>query len=192
MKRTLVVVAAVVGFAAAASAGTLTVFTTDVANVVTNTFNVGDTILLKITGDGEGNTTEDSLNGELHWNGAITTTIDAVQGNWLPVLGIEFEADGQALVLNQVGSPVLNQVQTSVVTLTADATGVSVQTWGGSLLDFFGIYSYNSTGPINGPVTITGHSFTIVGGGGVVPEPTTAGLVGLGLLGLVLGGRRRA
>jgi len=52
--------------------------------------------------------------------------------------------------------------------------------WGGSQLDFFGIYQY----PISSPDT--GTTFSII------PEPTTATLIGLGLFGLALGGRRRA
>jgi hypothetical protein len=189
MKRTLVVVAAVVGFAAAASAGTLTVFTTDVSNVATNTFAVGDTILLKVTGDGQGNLTEGSLIGQLNWNGGITSEVTSTQGVWLQDLGGMFLTDGSALAFNQTGLLVNSGSATSIITLTATAAGVSTQTWGGTLLDFFGIYAYDSGG-ISGPITATGHSFTI--SGGVVPEPTTAGLVGLGLLGLVLSGRRRA
>ncbi|MFP6605810.1 MAG: PEP-CTERM sorting domain-containing protein, partial [Myxococcota bacterium] len=39
---------------------------------------------------------------------------------------------------------------------------------------------------LSGPITLTGHA------GPPVPEPTTAMLIGLGILGLGLAGRRRA
>jgi hypothetical protein len=192
MKRTLVVVAAVVGFATAASAGILNVFTTNVSNVAQQSFFVGDTILLKVTGDGQGQASEDSIAGLLEYSGAITNTVSFNHSQYLPAgsgAGACPDAvlcnDGFAYAFSQTGGPVVNFTGTSVITLTATAAGVSQVTWGGTLLDFFGIYSYSSGG-LSIP---TGASFTI---NPVIPEPTTAGLVGLGLLGLALGGRRRA
>jgi hypothetical protein len=50
----LVFLALVLWFATAAGAGMLTVFTTDTANIAKNAFDVGETILLKVTGDSQG------------------------------------------------------------------------------------------------------------------------------------------
>jgi hypothetical protein len=188
MKRTLVVVAAVVGFATAASAATLTVTTTNTSAVAQNTFTVGDTIILKVVGDAQGETST-YIHGELTWNGALTTTVSANQAPTMYAnAGALLLSDGLGTVFDSncgCSAPTapLSQIQTSTVTLVADAAGISQVGWGGEELAFFSISTYNGTNvPVN-PV----HSFTIV----PVPEPGTATLIGLGLLGLVFGGRRR-
>jgi len=185
MKRTLVVVAAVVGFATAAGAATLTAFTTNAANVVQNTFLVGETILLKVTGDATVFTPDLAIQGGVTWNPAVAAQAGATtQGSWLPAQGALPNGAGFSYVFSQTSGAAqapINAIDTSVVPLIATALGVSNVTMQvGSVLDFFGIYD-------SPPSSATVHSFTVI-----VPEPATAGLIGLGLLGLVLGGRRRA
>jgi len=181
MKRTLVVVAAVVGFAAAASASTLSVFTTNALNVAQTSFLPGDTILLKVTGDSAGGAESGAIQGQLFWNGAVTNSVSVAQGNWYGTLLNPALNDNSGYAFNQSDPRNAGvSIATSVITLVADAVGVSNVTWGGSYLIFFDIYSAT---PGSVP---TGASFS------VIPEPATAGLIGLGLLGLVLGGRRRA
>lgn len=203
MRRALGLVAAVLGLATTAvSAATLTVFTTDAANNVRALFLPGETILLKVTGDSQGGT-DIGIEGRLFWNGALTTTVvsppgcngsfafpctTVSQGDWLPVKGSLFPSDGSAFAFNQLSppedgpQPATNPIDTSVITLVATNAGVTSVTWGGTILDFFGIYVYNYGYPISVP---TGHSFSII------PEPGTAALVGLGLVGIALGRRRR-
>jgi len=187
MKRTLVVVAAVVGFAAAASAATLTVTTTNTSNVAQDTFFVGDTIILKVVGTADGGLAT-AVHGELSYNGTITDTIG---GNQVPTIfttaGGQALADGLSVAFDSnCGCTTASSgtgAQNSTITLLATATGVSAVNWGGfSGLYFFDISSSDPASEIS-----QAHSFTVI-----VPEPATAALLGLGMLGLVFGGRRRA
>jgi hypothetical protein len=199
--RTLVLGGVVAGFTTAASAATLDVYTTDTANVLKSTFVVGETFLLKVTGDSQGGSFSAAF-ADAFWDASLTTTVDipsgcrgsvtalctsAVQGNWYADKGVMIRAgndptfDGHAYLINQTGVRTAVNVDTSFITLRADAVGATQVTWGGTYLAFFGIYSYDDGAIISVP---TGHSFTIV------PEPVPAVLIGLGLLGLA--GWRRA
>jgi len=186
MKRTLFVVAALVAFATAAGAATLSV----VSNKLT--YNPGETITLTVTGNSQGGK-DDAAVGRLEYSAALTTTTTSSQsqftragGTLFALTGVLVQGDGFADVFNTIidggGSPrTVDNLLTSTAQLIADAAGTVVVTWSSSPgleLDFFGLT--NATNP--GPAA----SFTII------PEPTTAALLGLGLLGLVLGGRRRS
>jgi PEP-CTERM motif-containing protein len=181
MKRTLVLMAVVLGFATAASAATLTV-TTD-----KTTYAVGETISLTVTGDSQNaNTTTYSLIGRLTYSDTLTDP-GSIGANALnPGPGWSetppSQADGFSELFafadfgftndtpNYDGGPkVLN-----TATLIAQAVGVVTLSWTDSLS------YYNVSG-----AQLAG-SFTII------PEPTTAALLGLGLVGLVVSGRRRS
>lgn len=185
MKRTLILLAAVVGFATAANAATL--------NLVSDkaTYNVGETIVLTATGTTAG--TSDAavaLFVRVEYDAALTEGVSGMQTPHTQMMTTPIAAgfagpagDGAAHLLDQVigiSPGTVNATPTvGTVTLIAQAAGVVnvsyfVQAGDALTLNYFGITSQ------------PGISFLIV------PEPTTAALIGLGLVGLVLGGRRRA
>jgi len=185
MKRTLIVVAVMVAFAASASAASLSI----VSNKTT--YTVGETISLTVTGDDAGATTY-GIQGRVNFDGGLvnlgTVTQTAASGPFgkftvgtTPSLDNGGAGSFQFMFNQTSGAPqdATNFPGTVAIgTLIAQAVGIVNLSWETTLasdaLDFFGL--------TNAP----GTSFTIV-----VPEPTTAGLLGLGLIGLVLGGRRR-
>jgi len=189
MKRTLVVVAAVVGFAAAANAALLTVTSELSGGGAQNTFLVGDTIVLRIVGDPQGGVATGII-GNLTYNGAIT---DTIAGNQAPTLfanaGAQTLGDGLSVAFDSncgCGTGITPPgTQVSTLTLVATGPGTSSVGWGG----FSGLYFFDISSSDPASNIPQAHSFTI---NGVIPEPATAALLGLGMLGLVFGGRRRA
>jgi len=188
MKRTLIAVAVLVAFAMAASGATISVVTDKL------TYTGGETIHITITGDSQG-AKDNGIYGRLLYEAALTETITSSQGKLTSggapaSTGNLARGDGFAEVFDAIinlGSVkrTVDQLEVATATLTAEANGIVHVSWATGLgfeLDFFGLTSTANGGTV--PVQAT--TFTII------PEPATAALIGLGLIGLVLGGRRRS
>jgi hypothetical protein len=186
MKRTLFVLAVLAAFATSAGAATLTVVS-DKAS-----YNVGETITLTVTGD-EGTATAYGIFGKLNYTGALVdngtrtqTVLVGPYGKW--ITGVLAQSDDGINASSYAFSQITSSSQgatnlpgtLSTVTLIAKAAGLVNVDWDTTnsntalRLDFFGL------------TNAAGTSFTII------PEPTTVALLGIGLLGLALGGRRRS
>lgn len=186
MKRTLIVVAVLVAFATAASGATISI----VSNKLT--YNVGDTIHITFTGNAQ-TSKDNGIYGKLLYSAALTDTVTSSQtqltvgGQKTPITGNLARGDGFAEIFDQIidsggVNRTVDNLQIATATLVAQAAGTVVVNWAtGTLdLDFFGLSTATNPNPAL--------TFTI----GAVPEPATAALIGLGLLGLALGGRRRS
>jgi opacity protein-like surface antigen len=188
MKRTLIAVAALVGLASAANAATLTITQSG-----SGTYTIGQSITLTITGDSQGESalnvtgfldfTNSAVVGNLAGNTQSQNTLHAFGSvPWTPG-ALNACAGSSCKVFDQLGALGLSPSPASdllvaTLTLTAGAAGTSVASWNtnqatGTALQFFSLSN------------AAGTSIT------VVPEPTTAALLGLGLFGLAVSGRRR-
>jgi hypothetical protein len=181
MKRTLIAVAAIIGLATAANAASVTV-TSDQAS-----YNLGETITLTVnvsTLPAEASTQvfgDLILSGTGSVSGGVSTQapLQSFGGAIVWVTGLSPCTPAICTAMNQIGGlspfPVTNTpLNIAIITYTAAGAGTVNVNWDPSTFDFF-------LAPLP-----AGTSFTIV------PEPTTAALLGLGLLGLAVSGRRRA
>jgi hypothetical protein len=187
MKRTLFLVAVLVAFATGASAATLSVVSDK------TTYLVGETITLSVNGDAQGATAFSiygrlEYNGSLVNNGTISNKLIGPGTAWTkgPTVGGDTNANSATSAFseafNQVslsggGQTATNPITT--ITLIAQALGVVNANWNevsgsGFELGYFGI------------TDSPGVSFSII------PEPSTVALLGLGLIGLTVSGRRRS
>jgi hypothetical protein len=193
MKRTLTTVAALIGVIGLASAANAASLALD-SNCPGEVCQLGTlTLTLTATNAGE---TDAGVIGVLLFNNALLdppaqatqTPLVSAGVTWTQggLAGFCNDANGRCRMFNQTragGAAAIDNggtFQLSTVTFTAVAQGTATFTWmispltpATQRLDYFGVT--NSPG-----LTIT-----------IVPEPTTAALLGLGLLGLAVAGRRR-
>jgi hypothetical protein len=210
MKRTLTAIVAIVGLASGANAVSLTI-DTDSA-----TYNIGDTITITATLDtagAVGSVANQVVNVEINWIDALADALNAtvvftqgtssqiitaganvglsnlssfngaIQWNGPPTTGCVLAGPGlgnTCAILNQstLAGPFAPDTSILVGTLQLEAVAV-------------GFVGLNVVGPAYsafGVAPILGTNFQ---NATIVPEPTTAALLALGLVGLAAAGRRR-
>jgi len=187
MKRTLIMAAALVGLASVANAASV-VIAADQAS-----YTVGDTITLTATVTANAGEASTQVFGNIllsSGNGgsvgfiapAVQTALTSFGGGLVWVIGGSVVCSSASCIMfNQLVGvspfPVSNTpLAIGVVQYTAATPGTVNVGFDAGTFDFFGA------------ALPAGTSFDIV----PIPEPTTAAMIGLGLFGLAVAGRRRA
>jgi hypothetical protein len=177
--------AIVLGMSLTAQAGTIST-TADASS-----YAVSDVITITVIGDSQGDLSP-SIFGRILYDpsvvaplgGQTQTKLKTSDGTKWTTGGLNVDPIPNTQdSFNAIGplgtvAPDTTKKLTAVMTFHALGSGTAVFSWqtAGGMFSFFGVQ--DGVGP-------TGETVTIV------PEPTTAGLMGLGLLGLVVAGRRR-
>ena len=193
MMRTLtgLMVALVLGLASAATAATISVDTNK------KTYNPGDSIVMTVVttiSGAEGLQAQYVL--ELLWNDAQIAGVPGPMVFGVPLTSFGgglpwFQSIGTCLAASCL---VLDELSPIIPTATADATAATGGPRVGTLTMIAGLeglinFSFGVVTPGGGVLapSFGGNAATAE----VIPEPTTAALLGLGLTGLALAGRRR-
>ena len=192
MIRIGLLVVSILSIAQAAGAASLSVVPDKI------TYNVGETITLVVTGDDAGATAY-GVFGRLEYSAPLVKnatssqkTLKGAYGSWISgTLPFSDGPSAYTTAFNQIAPPFNQDTAQNLpgtlatITLIANAAGVVNASWNtnassGFQLDFFGLTSAPGT------------SFTIlqIYGDGYIPEPGTAALLGLGLIGLASRRRR--
>jgi hypothetical protein len=175
--------AVVLGMSLGAQAATLTMSADKVS------YAVSETITLTVIGDTLGGT-DLGIFGTVAYNSALVSTGTHTQKALKTVnkvawirggLNTDFPQPDTFDAFSQINGTTVaagsTKKLTATMTFKADAAGAAAFDWwvgaAAQTLDFFGL------------VAATGTTVNII------PEPSTAGLMGLGLVGLVVAGRRR-
>jgi hypothetical protein len=175
--------AVVLGMSLGAQAATLTM-STDKA-----TYATSETITLTVIGDSQGAIAIGAF-GTVNYNPALVSTGTHTQTAMKTAAGVKWTRGGLLTDLPQpnafdsfstINGATFAQGSTKKLTATmtfhADASGTAAFDWyvgaTAEALDFFGL--------------VAGTGVTV----NIIPEPSTAGLMGLGIIGLVVAGRRR-
>lgn len=179
MKRTLrfaIAVAAVLGLAAAANAATVSIAAD------ASSYNLGDTITITVSSDSEGELLF-TATAFVAYTGPVTAlATNQITGpaGWFTGNINALHSPGFQAAFDQLnfsgGDPGTGIGAT--ITFSADAPGVATFTISSNPVNLIAFDFGTATAGDSVQVTI-------------VPEPTTAALLGLGLFGLAVAGRRR-